>query len=250
MVTAWRAELAQIDPSRLVFLDESGIDTRLTRTPARAARGKRAHGTVPWGHWKRLTVLGAPFKAAPAASIREAAVDIPGMVEKIDAAATSVDEFDWSGISASGKGLVDDLRAMLGTEDAAQLPRNLSDTLKAASGLLTDPYVADLRAVLAAALRVVLAAGAATRRLTGRGRSTAATLLAHLHYIGGDGAYTGVALDVALAGTDTDHLATLLDTALRAGVRPARLWGTIEKSYDAAKRLGVVIPAATLRTAG
>lgn len=89
-----------------------------------------------------------------------------------------------------------------------------------------------------------------TRRLTGRGRSTAATLLAHLHYIGGDGAYTGVALDVALAGTDTDHLATLLDTALRAGVRPARLWGTIEKSYDAAKRLGVVIPAATLRTAG
>ena len=56
---AWRAELAQIDPSRLVFLDESGIDTRLTRTHARAARGKRAHGTVPWGHWKRLTVLGA-----------------------------------------------------------------------------------------------------------------------------------------------------------------------------------------------
>ena len=56
---AWRAELAQIDPSRLVFLDESGIDTRLTRTHARAARGKRAHGTVPWRHWRRLAVLGA-----------------------------------------------------------------------------------------------------------------------------------------------------------------------------------------------
>lgn len=56
---AWRAELAQVDPSRLVCLDESGIDTRLTRTHARAARGERAHGTVPWGHWKRLTVLGA-----------------------------------------------------------------------------------------------------------------------------------------------------------------------------------------------
>jgi transposase len=56
---AWRAELAAVDPKRLVFLDESGIDTRLTRTHARAARGKRALGKVPWGHWKRLTVLGA-----------------------------------------------------------------------------------------------------------------------------------------------------------------------------------------------
>jgi transposase len=56
---AWRTELAEVDPRRLVFLDESGIDTRLTRTHARAAKGKRALGTVPWGHWKRLTVLGA-----------------------------------------------------------------------------------------------------------------------------------------------------------------------------------------------
>jgi transposase len=42
-----------------VFLDESGIDTRMTRAYARAARGRRAAGVVPWGHWKRLTVLGA-----------------------------------------------------------------------------------------------------------------------------------------------------------------------------------------------
>lgn len=97
--------------------------------------------------------------SATAASIREAAVDIPGMVEKIDAAATSVDEFDWSGISASGKGLVDDLRAMLGTEDAEQLPRNLSDTLKAASGLLTDlrdgNAAGSLNAALASARRAM-----------------------------------------------------------------------------------------------
>ena len=56
---AWRVELARIDPDRLVFLDESGIDTRLTRTHARAAKGERAPGRVPWGHWKRLTVVGA-----------------------------------------------------------------------------------------------------------------------------------------------------------------------------------------------
>jgi transposase len=55
----WRAELAGIDPRRLVFLDETGIDTRLTRTDGRARRGQRATGKVPWGNWERLTVIGA-----------------------------------------------------------------------------------------------------------------------------------------------------------------------------------------------
>ena len=49
--------MAQLDPDCLVFPDESRIDTRLTRTHARAANGKRAPGAVPWGHWQRLTVL-------------------------------------------------------------------------------------------------------------------------------------------------------------------------------------------------
>jgi transposase len=42
-----------------VFLDECGVDTRMTRTHARALRGQRAAGAVPWGRWERLTVLGA-----------------------------------------------------------------------------------------------------------------------------------------------------------------------------------------------
>jgi transposase len=49
----------QIDPGRLVFLDESGLDTRLTRSHARAPRGRRAVGRVPGGNWRRLTILGA-----------------------------------------------------------------------------------------------------------------------------------------------------------------------------------------------
>jgi transposase len=43
----------------LVFLDECGADTRMTRAHARAPRGQRAAGAVPWGRWERLTVLGA-----------------------------------------------------------------------------------------------------------------------------------------------------------------------------------------------
>ena len=49
----------QVDPDRLVFLDESGLDTRLTRTYARAPRGQRVVGRVPGGRWRRLTILGA-----------------------------------------------------------------------------------------------------------------------------------------------------------------------------------------------
>jgi len=56
---AWRAELAGVDPARLVFIDETGIDTRMTRPYARAARGQRAVGKVPRGRWERLTVIGA-----------------------------------------------------------------------------------------------------------------------------------------------------------------------------------------------
>ena len=42
-----------------MLLDECGVATRMTRAYARAAGGARATGKVPWGHRKRLTVLGA-----------------------------------------------------------------------------------------------------------------------------------------------------------------------------------------------
>lgn len=42
-----------------MFLDETGVDTAMTRTHARAPRGERAVGRVPAGRWKRLTILGA-----------------------------------------------------------------------------------------------------------------------------------------------------------------------------------------------
>ena len=58
---AWRAEVAAggLDPAGLIFVDESGIDTRLTRRFARARRGERACGAVPFGRWRRLTLVGA-----------------------------------------------------------------------------------------------------------------------------------------------------------------------------------------------
>ncbi|WP_207100802.1 intermembrane transport protein PqiB [Paracoccus shandongensis] len=76
--------------------------------------------------------------AAAAEAVKLAAADAPEMVDSIDAAAAAVEEFNFSEISAQAEGILADLRAMLGSEDAEQLPRNLSDTLEAASGLLND----------------------------------------------------------------------------------------------------------------
>jgi len=43
----------------LIYLDESGVSTQMTRMYGRAPLGQRVHDTVPGGHWKMLTVLGA-----------------------------------------------------------------------------------------------------------------------------------------------------------------------------------------------
>ena len=48
-----------ISPERLVFLDECGVLTTMSRLHGRSPRGTRAHGSAPFGHWTRVTVLGA-----------------------------------------------------------------------------------------------------------------------------------------------------------------------------------------------
>lgn len=106
---------------------------------------------------------------AAAEAVRVAAADVPQMVADMDAAAESVDEFDFAGISAEAKGILGDLRAMLGSEDAEQLPKNLSDTLQAASGLLNDlrdgGAAGNLNAALASGRTAADEVAAAARRL-------------------------------------------------------------------------------------
>ena len=48
--------IAGIDPQRLVFVDESGANTSMTRTHGRAPVGERVHGAVP-GHWDSVTLI-------------------------------------------------------------------------------------------------------------------------------------------------------------------------------------------------
>jgi transposase len=53
---AFRRRVATVDPRHLVFIDETGANTAMTRTHGRAPRGRRVKGSVP-GHWKAVTLM-------------------------------------------------------------------------------------------------------------------------------------------------------------------------------------------------
>ena len=46
-----------MDPAKLIFLDESGAKTNLTRLCGRAPRGARVHARTPRGHWQTTTMM-------------------------------------------------------------------------------------------------------------------------------------------------------------------------------------------------
>jgi transposase len=51
--------IRQTPPEKLIYLDESGVTTSMTRLRGRCLGGRRIHEATPGGHWKILTVLGA-----------------------------------------------------------------------------------------------------------------------------------------------------------------------------------------------
>jgi len=72
----FQTKLSRIPPRNLVFVDESGARTDLTRRYGRAPKGERVREAVPPGRWKVLTILGAlSTKGVPASTTGEAATD-------------------------------------------------------------------------------------------------------------------------------------------------------------------------------
>jgi transposase len=55
----WRVAQPDLEPSRLVFIDETWATTNLTRRHGRAPRGQRLIAAVPHGHWKTSTFIAA-----------------------------------------------------------------------------------------------------------------------------------------------------------------------------------------------
>jgi transposase len=53
----WRKFQEAVDVRRLVFLDESGLKTNMTRRYGRARNGNRCFDSAPCGHWETVTIL-------------------------------------------------------------------------------------------------------------------------------------------------------------------------------------------------
>src|SRR3981189_3758688 len=70
---AWIAAQPDLDPARLVFIDETGTSTNMARRGGRAKRGRRVIGRVPWGHWKILPFL---------AGLRQDGITAPFVIDR------------------------------------------------------------------------------------------------------------------------------------------------------------------------
>lgn len=62
---AWREATRDLDPTQLVFLDETSTPLTLTPLRARAPRGERAVGRVPRVHRRHMTLVGTLTSTGP-----------------------------------------------------------------------------------------------------------------------------------------------------------------------------------------
>ena len=55
----WKKYQAKLDPTRLVFIDETWAKTNMAPLRGWCALGQRLQAKVPFGHWKTMTFLAA-----------------------------------------------------------------------------------------------------------------------------------------------------------------------------------------------
>ena len=51
----WKAGQAGLDPTKLVFVDETGTNTKMVKSRGRCPTNQRLIGRQPFGHWKTTT---------------------------------------------------------------------------------------------------------------------------------------------------------------------------------------------------
>ena len=56
---AWFEGQIDLDPTQIVFIDETAANTKMARLYGRAPRGERCRAAVPHGHWKTTTFTAA-----------------------------------------------------------------------------------------------------------------------------------------------------------------------------------------------
>ena len=55
----WQKRQPAWNPERLVFIDETGMNTKMTRLYGRAPPSQRCYDKAPYGHWHTNTFIAA-----------------------------------------------------------------------------------------------------------------------------------------------------------------------------------------------
>jgi transposase len=78
---AWIEAQPALDIATLVFLDETGTSTHMTRARGRAPKGDRCRAAVPHGHWKTTTfIAGLRYNEITAPMVLDGPMDGPAFL--------------------------------------------------------------------------------------------------------------------------------------------------------------------------
>lgn len=81
----WKHRTCQIEAKRLVFLDQTGVNTRMHRDYGRAPKGVRVTGAVPDKHYQSSTLMGAMrLDGTVETFVYDGGTDIPTMLTFIE----------------------------------------------------------------------------------------------------------------------------------------------------------------------
>lgn len=69
----WQRYQPEIDPQRLVFIDETWTKTNMAPLRGWGPRGQRLRAKVPYGHWNTMTFV---------AALRHDRIDAPGLIDR------------------------------------------------------------------------------------------------------------------------------------------------------------------------
>ena len=54
---AWFDGQPDLAPERLIFIDETGLSTKMARLRGRCPKGERLFASIPHGHWRTTTFV-------------------------------------------------------------------------------------------------------------------------------------------------------------------------------------------------
>jgi len=75
---AWFEGQLDLDPAKLVFIDETAATTKMARLRGRAPKGERCRAAAPHGHWKTTTLTaGLSLRGLVAPMVIDGAMDGP-----------------------------------------------------------------------------------------------------------------------------------------------------------------------------